>query len=82
MSFTRRARPASQKAFACHTRALVNLIRMAAAILGDGESQKTLQFASLGFDVSFQELFGTWCTGGTLVLVQRKHVKTSPVCSK
>ena len=30
---------------------------------------RTLQFASLGFDVSFQELFSTWSTGGTLVLV-------------
>lgn len=30
---------------------------------------KTLQFASLSFDVSFQEIFSTWCTGGTLLLV-------------
>jgi amino acid adenylation domain-containing protein/non-ribosomal peptide synthase protein (TIGR01720 family) len=30
---------------------------------------KTLQFASLNFDVSFQEIFSTWCSGGTLVLV-------------
>ncbi len=30
---------------------------------------RTLQFASLSFDVSFQEIFSTWCTGGTLVLV-------------
>ncbi|MFP2929328.1 amino acid adenylation domain-containing protein, partial [Pyxidicoccus sp. 3LG] len=28
----------------------------------------TLQFASLSFDVSFQELFSTWCAGGTLVI--------------
>ncbi|WP_343073363.1 non-ribosomal peptide synthase/polyketide synthase [Pyxidicoccus fallax] len=28
----------------------------------------TLQFASLSFDVSFQELFSTWCAGGTLVM--------------
>ncbi|RYZ37181.1 MAG: amino acid adenylation domain-containing protein, partial [Myxococcaceae bacterium] len=28
----------------------------------------TLQFASLNFDVSFQELFGTWCIGGRLLL--------------
>ncbi|RKH66938.1 non-ribosomal peptide synthetase [Corallococcus aberystwythensis] len=28
----------------------------------------TLQFASLNFDVSFQELFGTWCLGGRLLL--------------
>ena len=30
---------------------------------------RTLQFASLNFDVSFQELFSTWYAGGTLVLI-------------
>lgn len=30
---------------------------------------RTLQFASLSFDVGFQELFATWCAGGTLVLI-------------
>jgi len=30
---------------------------------------KTLQFASLSFDVSFQECFATWHSGGTLVMV-------------
>ena len=30
---------------------------------------RTLQFSSLSFDVSFQEIFTTWCSGGTLVLV-------------
>jgi non-ribosomal peptide synthetase component F len=30
---------------------------------------RTLQFASLSFDVSFQEIFATWCSGGTLVLI-------------
>src|SRR5258708_24655366 len=29
----------------------------------------TLQFASLSFDVSFQDLFVTWCAGGRLVLI-------------
>ena len=31
---------------------------------------KTLQFAPLCFDVSFQEMFSTWCTGGTLMIVR------------
>ncbi|AGC45224.1 non-ribosomal peptide synthetase [Myxococcus stipitatus DSM 14675] len=31
-------------------------------------SAKTLQFAALSFDVSFQELFSTWWAGGTLVM--------------
>ena len=30
---------------------------------------RTLQFAALGFDVAFQEIFGTLGSGGTLVLV-------------
>ncbi|MFN6483332.1 MULTISPECIES: non-ribosomal peptide synthetase [unclassified Nostoc] len=30
---------------------------------------KTLQFASISFDVSFQEIFSTLCSGGTLVLI-------------
>lgn len=33
---------------------------------------KTLQFASLGFDVSFQEIFASLCTGGQLVLVSEE----------
>jgi amino acid adenylation domain-containing protein len=30
---------------------------------------KTLQFAPISFDVSFQEIFSTLCSGGTLVLI-------------
>jgi amino acid adenylation domain-containing protein len=29
----------------------------------------TLQFAPVSFDVSFQEMFSTWCSGGTLLLI-------------
>lgn len=39
---------------------------------------RTLQFASLGFDVSFQDMFSTWLSGGTLVLIsdeERKDVR-------
>jgi amino acid adenylation domain-containing protein len=31
------------------------------------QSKRTLQFASLNFDISFQEIFSTFATGGTLV---------------
>ncbi|HEV3316427.1 MAG TPA: amino acid adenylation domain-containing protein [Candidatus Angelobacter sp.] len=31
---------------------------------------RTLQFASLSFDVSFQDIFATWCAGGCLVLIE------------
>ncbi|MFN6441574.1 MAG: amino acid adenylation domain-containing protein [Nostoc sp. DedSLP01] len=33
---------------------------------------KTLQFASISFDVSFQEIFTTWCSGGTLFLIEEE----------
>ncbi|BAZ00088.1 amino acid adenylation domain-containing protein [Tolypothrix tenuis PCC 7101] len=35
-------------------------------VLGEA---KTLQFSPISFDVSFQEMFSTWCSGGTLVLI-------------
>lgn len=30
---------------------------------------RTIQFTSLSFDVSFQETFSTWCSGGNLIVV-------------
>ena len=30
---------------------------------------RTLQFASLSFDVSFQDIFSTWLSGGTVVMI-------------
>jgi amino acid adenylation domain-containing protein len=51
--------------------ALANLLRWqleSSRLAGDG--RKTVQFASLSFDVSFQEMFSTWCAGGTLVLIR------------
>lgn len=49
-------------------RALVNLIQWQGAHSRMGSGSRTLQFASLGFDVSFQEMFSTWAGGGALVL--------------
>lgn len=46
---------------------LVNLLSWQAACIPG--AARTLQFASLSFDVSFQEIFSTWFSGGTLVLV-------------
>jgi len=45
---------------------LVNLIRWQQRSSGGG---RTVQFSSLSFDVSFQEIFSTWSAGGTLVLL-------------
>ncbi|NES23313.1 MAG: AMP-binding protein, partial [Symploca sp. SIO3E6] len=39
---------------------------------------KTLQFAPISFDVSFQEIFSTWCGGGTLVLIP-EELRRDPV---
>ncbi|PHM46098.1 Amino acid adenylation [Xenorhabdus mauleonii] len=33
---------------------------------------KTLQFAALGFDVAFQEIFTTLCEGGSLILINEE----------
>lgn len=35
-------------------------------------SKRMIQFASIGFDVSFQEIFGTWTTGGAVVLIDEE----------
>lgn len=48
---------------------LVNLIEWQTAVPTFEPGQRTLQFTSLSFDVSFQEIFATWCSGGTLVLM-------------
>jgi len=57
------------KGVALEHRALANLVRWQCAESGLGVGARTLQFAAIGFDVSFQELFSTWCSGGTLLLV-------------
>jgi amino acid adenylation domain-containing protein len=50
-------------------RPLVNLIEWQRKHSICGPGFRTLQFASLSFDVSFQEIFSSWRTGGTVVLV-------------
>jgi amino acid adenylation domain-containing protein len=48
--------------------ALLNLLEW--QIGRSAPAPRTLQFASLNFDVSFQEIFSTLCAGGTLVLIE------------
>ena len=48
---------------------LRDLLQWQLATSAAGPGTRTLQFASLSFDVSFQEIFSTWCSGGTLVLL-------------
>jgi len=49
---------------------LVNLILWQHKHSSATKETKTLQFAPLSFDVSFQEIFATLITGGTLVLIE------------
>ncbi|MFZ6028533.1 MAG: amino acid adenylation domain-containing protein [Chloroflexota bacterium] len=48
---------------------LVNLIEWEKQTTGLKQPASTLQFAPISFDVSCQELFFTWATGGKLVLI-------------
>ena len=59
------------KGVAMTHRPLVNLLYW--QMRRSANALRTLQFASLSFDVSFQEIFSTWCAGGTLVLVRRRN---------
>ena len=56
---------------------LVNLIcwQIASSTLRPGAT--TLQFAALSFDVSFQEMFATLCSGGTLSVIT-EEVRRDP----
>jgi amino acid adenylation domain-containing protein len=49
-------------------RNVVHYVQSAAEAYGIGRSDRVLQFASLAFDVSVEEIFTTLTSGGTLVL--------------
>ncbi len=56
------------KGFAMPHAALVNLISWYKTKYPLHETSRTLQFASINFDVSFEEMFTTWSLGGTLIV--------------
>lgn len=60
------------KGVAMPHRPLVNLLAWQLQNWTQPSAARTLQFASLNFDVSFQEIFSTWCAGGTLVLIDEQ----------
>ncbi|HEX9935660.1 MAG TPA: amino acid adenylation domain-containing protein, partial [Longimicrobium sp.] len=60
------------KGVAMPHRPLVNLLAWQAASGRAPAGAVTLQYTSISFDVSFQEIFATWCAGGTLVLVSEE----------
>ncbi|MEU5591499.1 amino acid adenylation domain-containing protein [Streptomyces sp. NPDC020298] len=53
-----------------HDRTLCDLIRWQSGPGGLAAPAVTQQFSMLAFDVSFQEIFGTLCTGGSLHLIR------------
>jgi amino acid adenylation domain-containing protein len=55
------------KGVAMPHRGLANLLNWQRGVLP--QAARTLQFAALGFDVAFQEIFSTLAGGGTLVLL-------------
>jgi amino acid adenylation domain-containing protein len=57
---------------------LANLLRWQQTQPGLATPARTLQFASLSFDVSFQELYSTWSQGGTLVMINEALRKDLP----
>jgi amino acid adenylation domain-containing protein len=58
------------KGTAMSHRSMVNLIEWHRSTFRAAATEhRVLQFAALSFDVAFQEIFSTLCTGGTLVLV-------------
>ncbi|MBE7384646.1 MAG: amino acid adenylation domain-containing protein [Leptolyngbya sp. SIO1E4] len=57
------------KGVAMHHASLVNLILWQLERSSAKYGTKTSQFAPISFDVSFQEIFSTWLSGGTLILV-------------
>ncbi|WP_432728639.1 amino acid adenylation domain-containing protein [Variovorax sp. W6] len=46
------------------------------------EPARTLQFAALGFDVAFQEIFSTLASGGTLVLLHERLRQDLPALAE
>ncbi len=57
------------KGVAMPHRAIANLLQWQQREIPTVPGQRTLQFTPLSFDVAAQEIFTTWCFGGTLVLI-------------
>ncbi|WP_055494254.1 non-ribosomal peptide synthetase [Streptomyces sp. TP-A0356] len=57
------------KGVALPHRSLASLVDWQCRASTAADGTRTLQLASLGFDVAFQEIFATWGSGGRLVLV-------------
>ena len=58
--------------------ALANFVAAAAAPYGHGAGDRVLQFASLGFDASAEEIYPCLANGGTLVLRDEAMLSSAP----
>jgi amino acid adenylation domain-containing protein len=54
-------------------RAFANLLAWQLGHSSLAPRARTVQFATFGFCVSFQEIFSAWCSGGTLVVVDESR---------
>lgn len=61
------------KGIAMIQRPLVNLLTWMVRHTRLPEKARTLQFASLSFDVSFQDIFSTLCSGGTVEMISESE---------
>jgi len=65
------------KGVAMQHQPLVNLIEFQHYQFQLGESARTLQFSSLSFDASFNEMFSSWRAGGTVIMM-RDELRRDP----
>lgn len=56
--------------------AIAQHVRLAADYFGLTSGDRVLQFASLGFDVAFEEIWSTWAAGAALVLKPERLLDT------
>lgn len=63
-------------------RTISNLSDWQAADSRLGRPARTLQFAPLSFDVNVQELFTTWASGGTLVMIDGDTRRDMPLLAQ
>ncbi|MFJ4852639.1 amino acid adenylation domain-containing protein [Streptomyces sp. NPDC088730] len=57
---------------------LANLVRWQTEASGCGPGSRTLQYGAISFDVSLQEIFSTFASGGTLVCIDHE-TRRNPV---
>ncbi|MEO6695101.1 MAG: amino acid adenylation domain-containing protein, partial [Ignavibacteria bacterium] len=63
-------------------KALSNLLHWQVEGQKFGKGFRVLQFTTLSFDVSFQEIFSTWYSGGTLVMMTDEERQDLPTILK